>query len=178
VRQLPWVDWLQERPDLYAALAARVAAEFSLRELVAPLRSQLEQRPNPDLIRAVGELGDRDSVPVLLGILDGGPGNLAPLVLESLGRVGGPEARQAIRHAILDGRSEARIGYRALSLCAIEEDDALFRRAVGHPDWYVRLACADVLGRFARPENLAALSQLAGDPVGIVSQRALSFLEA
>jgi HEAT repeat protein len=178
VRQLPWEVWLEERPDLYAALAARVAAEFSLRELVPPLRAQLAQRPNPDLIRAVGELGDRDSVPVLLRLLDAGPGNLAPLVLESLGRVGGPDARQAIRHAILDGRSEPRIGYRALSLCAIEEDDALFRRAVGHPDWYVRLACADVLGRFARPENLAALSQLAGDPVGIVSQRALSFLEA
>ncbi len=178
VRQLPWEGWLAERPDLYAGLAARVAAEFSLRELVPPLRSQLGQRPNPDLIRAVGELGDRDSVPVLLGLLDGGPRNLAPLILESLGRVGGPEARQAIRRAILEAHCEARIGYRALSLCAIEEDDALFRRAVGHPDWYVRLACADVLGRFVRPENLAALSQLAADPVGIVAQRALSFLEA
>ena len=101
-----------------------------------------------------------------------------PVVLESLGRVGGPEARQAIRRAILEGRCDPRIGYRALSLCAIEEDDALFRRAVGHADWYVRLACADVLVRFVRPENLAALSQLAADPVGIVSQRALSFLEA
>jgi len=126
-------------------------------------------------------------VPVLLGLLEGdaAPGgarslgrNLTPLILESLGRVGGPEARQAIRRAILEGRCEQRIGYRALSLCAIEEDDALFRRAVGHADWYVRLACADVLGRFMRPENLAALSQLAADPVGIVSQRALSFLEA
>ncbi|HXT21886.1 MAG TPA: hypothetical protein VN923_14130, partial [Thermoanaerobaculia bacterium] len=184
VRQLPWAEWLAERPDLYAGLAARVAAEFSLRDLVPPLRAQLGQRPNPDLIRAVGELGDRESVPVLLGLLESGPSaaasprNLVPLVLESLGRVGGPEARQAIRRAILDGRCDPRIGYRALSLCAIEEDDALFRRAVGHPDWYVRLACADVLGRFVRPENLAALSQLAADPVGIVSQRALSFLEA
>jgi HEAT repeat protein len=178
VRQLPWEGWLAERPELYAGLAARVAAEFSLRELVPPLRAQLAQRPNPDLIRAVGELQDRESVPVLLRLLDSGPHNLAPLVLESLGRVGGPEARQAIRRAILEGGSEPRIGDRALSLCAIEEDDALFRRAVGHSDWYLRLACADVLGRCVRPENLAALSQLAADPVGIVSQRALSFLEA
>lgn len=178
VRRLPWEGWLRERPEVWARLAARVAAEFSLRELVPLLREQLGARPNPDLIRAVGELGDRDSVPALLQLLDSGPKNLCPLVLESLGRVGGPEARQAIRSAILEGRCEARIGYRALSLCAIEEDDALFRRAVGHPDWYVRLACADVLGRFVRPENLAALSQLAADPVGIVAQRALSFLEA
>ncbi len=41
----------------------------------------------------------------------------------------------------------------------------------------MRLACVDVLGRFARPENLASLTQLAADPVAIVSQRALSFLE-
>lgn len=178
VRRLPWERWMRERPELWAQLAARVAADLMLRELVPFLRAQLALRPNPDLIRAVGELGDRDSVPVLLTMLDSGPPNLLPLVLESLGRVGGPEARLAIRTSILEGRAEARIGYRALSLCAIEEDDALFRRAVGHPDWYVRLACADVLGRFVRPENLAALSQLAADPVGIVAQRALSFLEA
>lgn len=178
VRLLPWERWLRERPEVYARLAARVAAELSLRELVPYLREQLAAVPSPDLVRAVGEMGDRESVPALLGLLQEGPVNLAPLVLESLGRVGGPEARQAIRRAILDGRVEPRIGYRALSLCAIEEDDALFRRAVGHPDWYVRLACADVLGRFVRPENLAALSQLAADPVGIVSQRAVSFLEA
>jgi HEAT repeat protein len=49
---------------------------------------------------------------------------------------------------------------------------------VGHPDWYVRLTCAEVLGRFARPENLAALSQLAADPVAIVSHRALDSLES
>jgi HEAT repeat protein len=178
VRQLPWKEWLEADPDLYGALAAKVAAELGLRELLPRLRTRLVARPDPDLIRAVGELGDRESVPVLLGLLEQGPANLAPLVLESLGRIGGPEARQAIRGAILDERSDPRIGYRALSLCAIEEDDALFRRAVGHADWYVRLACAEVLGRFVRPENLAALSQLAADPVGIVSQRALSFLEA
>src|SRR5205085_8532130 len=85
VRQLPWEGWLSDRPDLYAGLAARVAAEFSLRELVPSLRGQLAKRPNPDLIRAVGELGDRESVPVLLELLDGGPRNLVPLVLESLG---------------------------------------------------------------------------------------------
>src|ERR1044072_8708934 len=65
VRQLPWDEWLAERPDLYAGLAARVAAEFSLRELVPPLRTQLAQRANPDLIRAVGGLGDRASVRAL-----------------------------------------------------------------------------------------------------------------
>jgi HEAT repeat protein len=175
---LPWKTWLAKDPEAYGPLAAKVAAEAGVRELIPHLREQLASRPMPDLIRAVGELGDRDSVVILLDILADGPDNLTPLVLESLGRIGGPEARNAIRGAILEDRCEPRIAYRALSLCAIEEDDALFRRAVGHADWYVRLACAEVLGRFVRPENLAALSQLAADPVGIVSQRALAFLEA
>ena len=178
VRQLPWVEWLEAAPELYAGLAAKVAAEFGFRDLLPQLRERLSVAPSPDLIRAVGELGDRESVSQLLSLLADTSGNLTPLLLESLGRIGGPEARQAIREAILESRCDARIGYRALSLCAIEEDDAMFRRAIGHPDWYVRLACAEVLGRFVRPENLAALSQLAADPVGIVAQRALSFLEA
>ena len=42
----------------------------------------------------------------------------------------------------------------------------------------IRLSCAEVLGRFSRPENLAALAKLAADPVPIVAQRALSFLES
>lgn len=178
VRRLPWLQWMESEAERYGALAAKVAAEFGLRDLIPRLRQELERDPGPDLVRAVGDLGDRESVPILLAVLDRGPRNLGPLVLESLGRIGGPEARQAIRRTILDDHSDPRIAYRALSLCAIEEDDALFRRAIGHPDWYVRLACAEVLGRFVRPENLAALSQLAADSVGIVSQRALSFLDA
>jgi hypothetical protein len=42
----------------------------------------------------------------------------------------------------------------------------------------VRLACADVLGRFSRTENLETLTRLAADPVQIVAQRALSSLES
>jgi HEAT repeat protein len=72
---------------------------------------------------------------------------------------------------------EARAAYRALSQCAAEEDEALFRAAVTDPDWYVRLLCVEVLGRFARPENLNALARLAGDPMPSVAGRALALLE-
>ena len=80
----------------------------------------------------------------------------------------------------VEGRAgqRERMAYRALSRCATDEDDALFRRAAGHSDWYIRLSCAEVLGSFSRPENLAALEKLAADPVPIVAQRALSFLES
>jgi HEAT repeat protein len=179
VRRLPWERWLKEKPEIYSSLAAEVAVEAGLRELLLPLRELLANSPTPELVRAMGELGDRESVPTMVDLLHSQGVEFEPVILESLGRIGGPEVRQALREAAADGGAErARIAYKALSLCATEDDDAFFRRAVDHSDWYVRLACADVLGRFQRPENLAALAQLAADPVPIVAQRALSFLES
>ncbi|MBZ0112150.1 MAG: HEAT repeat domain-containing protein [Thermoanaerobaculia bacterium] len=176
-RQLPLEEWLDRSPKEFGGLAARVAGRYGIRSLVPRLRHLLSQHPEPDLIRVVGELRDPESLPILIRDLETAPVRLHPLILESLGRIGGPEARAVLRRCISEGGVEPRIGYRALSLCATEDDDAIFRAAVGHPDWYVRLASVEVLGRFGRPENLAALSQLAADSVGVVAQRAIASLE-
>lgn len=176
VRRLPWEKWLNEEPEIYTDVAAEVACQAELRELLPVLRQRAAAKPTPTLLRSFGELRDRDSVPLLIGLLAGGS-ELGPLVLESLGRIGGPEARAALTAAAREASpGEARIAYRALSLCATEDDSGLFREAVGHADWYVRLACADVLSRFVLPENLGPLARLAGDPVPAVAHRALSFL--
>ncbi|MCP3963220.1 MAG: HEAT repeat domain-containing protein [bacterium] len=178
MRGLPWLRWLEEAPETYGAVAAEFASRAGLRDLAPNFREMLKQETRPFLIRTLGELGDRESVPLLIELLE--PETpFEPLVLESLGRVGGPEARSALRAATSSGRPQReRMAYRALARCATEEDDEIFRDATDHSDWYVRLSCAEVLGRFSRPENLAALAQLAADPVPIVAQRALSFLEA
>ena len=178
MRKLPWQRWLDDDPEAYRAVAAEFAARVGMRELAPSFRRLVRQQPAPYLIRTLGELGDRDSVPLLIEFLEP-DAPLEPLLLESLGRIGGPEARSALRAATGSGRPQReRMAYRALSRCATEEDDEIFRNATGHGDWYVRLSCAEVLGRFSRPENFAALAQLAADPVPIVAQRALSFLEA
>ncbi len=178
MRGLPWKRWLDEAPEIYAEVAAEFASRAGLRDLAPSFRRLLEKKSEPYLVRTLGELGDRDSVPLLIDLLE--PETpLEPMVLESLGRIGGPEARAALHAATESGRPQReRMAYRALARCATEEDDETFRDAVDHTDWYVRLSCAEVLGRFSRPENLAALAQLAADPVPIVAQRALSFLEA
>ncbi len=178
LQRLPWNDWLERAPEVYADLAARVAVQAGLRELLPTLRQALERRPNPDLILSAGDFGDRESVGPLLAVLDSSEPGLRPLVVESLGRIGGPEARRALRQLTADDEPGLqRHAFRALALCAAEEDEELFRAAAAHPDWLVRLACADILGRFSRPENMEALTRLAADPVAIVSQRALSYLE-
>jgi len=175
---LPWARWLHEDPALYAPVAAEATVRAGLHELLPLLRRRLEVAPTLELIRAVGDLGDRGSIEILVRLLREGD-TYEPVVVESLGRIGGAGAREALRDTVRRGDAAlARIAYRALSYCAVEADDAVFRDAIGHPDWYVRLSCADVLGRFRRPENRAALAQLAADPVAIVSQRALSSLEA
>lgn len=179
MRPLPWRRWLEEDPERIGPVAAEFAARAGVRELAPSFRQMLEKRSEPYLVRTLGELGDREAVPLLVGLLEASDVPLEPLVLESLGRIGGPEARSALRRATgSDSPQRQRMAYRALSRCATEDDDEIFRNATTHPDWYVRLSCAEVLGRFSRPENLAALARLAADPVPIVAQRALSYLEA
>lgn len=178
MRGLPWQQWLDRDPGSYGPVAVEATVEVGLRELAPTLRRLLVQDPTPELIRAMGELGDRESVPALVELLGTADAELRAVILESLGRIGGPEVRSTLRR-VAQGADEdqMRIAFKALSLCATEEDDAFFRDAVGHEDWYVRLACAEVLGRFQRPDNLAALAQLASDPSTIVAQRALGYLE-
>lgn len=179
VRTLPWQRWVDEEPELLGPVAAEYASRVGVRELAPAFRRMVEHEPEPYLIRTLGELGDRDAVPLLADILGEEETPLEPLVLESLGRIGGPEARAALRDATDSTSAQRqRMAYRALSRCATEDDDEIFREATNHSDWYVRLSCAEVLGRFSRPENLAALARLAADPVPIVAQRALSYLEA
>ena len=177
---LPWNDWLLEGPELYSDLAAEAAVRCGLRDLLPALRSRAAAEPSEPLLRALGALGDREAVPVLARSLEREDLRLAGL--ESLGCVGGPEARAALQHAArslsLDAAvPEARAAFKALAACAGPGDSAAFRAAAAHPDWQVRLTSAEVLGRFRKPENVAVLTRLAGDPVPAVAHRALVLLE-
>ena len=178
MRALPWDRWLTEAPDDHIAIASQAAATSGLRELLPLLRGLLSSTSCPELIRTLGELGDRDSVSGLLALLDDSTlRHFRPLIFEALGRIGGPEARSVLRDvALSDDDKEVRLAYKSLAQCAAEDDDEFFRDAAAHPDWLVRLAAVEVLARYARPENLTAVSSLAADPVAIVAQRALTAL--
>ena len=176
--RMPWAEWLNADPARYLPLASFVAASSELREILPLLRDHLRSAPSIEAVRAVGELRDRKSVPILLEHLDDPPSLLQPVMLESLGRIGGPEARQALTAVAKSAEPQrSRLAYRALAECATEEDEPLFRDAVSHHDWYVRLASATVLGRFPRPENREALARLSADASSIVSERALTSIE-
>ncbi len=177
VTLLPWDDWLEEAPELYSALAAEAAVRCGLAEMLPGLRARAAVMPSVPLIRALGALADREAVPVLAECLETAE-DLRGAVLESLGRIGGPEARAVLSSAVLSlgASAEARTAFRALASCAGPGDDVLFRAAAVHPDWQVRLVAAEVLGRFSRPENTIALTRLVADPVPAVSHRALASL--
>jgi HEAT repeat protein len=177
VRLLPWKDWLEESGDLFTTLAADAAGRYELRDLLPILRARAAEAPSAAGVRVLGELADREAVPVLVNLLAHG-GDLRATVLESLGRIGGAAAREALRQAVraLPDGPEARIAWRALAACAGPGDDALLREAALHADWYVRLAAVDGLGRFDHPENVVLLARLAADPVPAVAHRALSRL--
>jgi len=175
-RRLPWEAWLREEPDLFTDLTAEAASRYGLGELRDALRARLTVAPSAALVRAAGELKDSASTPILIRLLDERR-NLVPMVLETLGRLGGSAARGVLRTAALAGGPDARIAYKALAACHRPEDLPLFRDAASHPDWFVRLAAVQVLGLSLRSEDAALLARLIADPVPGVAKKALSLLE-
>jgi HEAT repeat protein len=176
IRALPWNAWMEEDPDLMVALAAEAAGRYELRDLLPALRARAASSPSPELVRALGDLADRDSVPLLLRLLPGA-GALRPVLLESLGRIGGSEARESLREiarSCTESGPEARMAFRALAACAEPQDEEILREAAHHPDWYVRLTVIDGLSRATGAESQAALARLAADPVPAVAHRALA----
>lgn len=180
LRSLPWQDWLDSEPETYLEIASLAAVRSGLRELLPELRKALETTRVAEAVKAVGELGDRDSVSQLAALCEEDePGLLRPLAIESLGRIGGAEAREVLRRIANSHEGiDARLAYRALAQCAAEEDDGLFREAAKNSDWYIRLSAVEALSRYSRPENLRRLSELAADPVALVAQRALAALRS
>lgn len=178
LRRLPWPSLIAADAEGYSSVAARVVVAAGLQELAPVLRDALRKHPQPDLIRVLGELRDRECLPILEGLLDGPNPFLKALVLETLGTIGGPEAREILKRILADpAAQDLKLIYRSLAHCAILEDAPIFREAASHPDWMVRLASAEMLGRFPASENLAVLMTLTSDPVGIVAQRAAALLE-
>lgn len=177
MRSLPWQRWLEEAPDLFEPIAAEAASLYQLKELLPALRARAAAAPSIHAVRALGDLADYSAVPLLLELLEKSEA-LRPAILESLGRIGGPDARQALceRVRTVGSGPDARMAYRALAACAGPGDDALLREAALHPDWYVRLTAVDVLARFQHPDNLTVLARLTGDPVPAVAHRALAVI--
>jgi HEAT repeat protein len=176
MRRLPWEEWLRDDPELFSDLAADAARRYGLDGLRDPLRSRLAAAPSPAVVRALGELEDDASAPLLLRLCDERR-DLLPVVLEALGRLGGTAVRAALRGVVRSGGTDARIAYKALAACHEAADVPLFRKAAAHPDWFVRLAAAEVLGLSGTAEDAALLARLVADPVPLVAQRALALLQ-
>ena len=178
LRELPWLDWLVEDLTLYGSVAANVAVRADLEKHLPEIRQLLSTTPNRDLIRMISNLNDQESVPMMVELLDRSDVALQPFLISALGAIGGTEARQALRTVARSGGAQwGRLAYKALSLCATKDDEPFFREAVRNPDWYVRLACVDVLARTHRAEDTETLTQLSADTNTVVAQRAHAALE-
>lgn len=177
LRLLPWQEWVTGDPQRFAPLAAEAALASELRELLPVLRSALARAPHGAVIKALGVLGDRDSVPELVAQLASAEPLARVHMLDALGHIGGEEARRALRAAARDGdREVGRVALRALSVCAAFEDLPLFREIARDSDWFLRLSAAETLRRLWCEENRAALELLAADPHALVARTARAAL--
>ncbi len=171
VLAMPWKRWIEEDPEEVLPFLAGLAAEWQIRSLTDVLRPAFERRPIPALIRAMGTLGDRASVPFLAELLHSREPLMRAQAMESLGRIGGPDARKALSDAAenLEGK-EVRLAFHALAQCSVKEDVELFRKYAAHEDWAIRMSCAQVLARYPSVENIPVLAGLAADPVAAVAE--------
>lgn len=175
---LPWTRWLENNPGYYITVAADVAVKTHFKELLPVLRKALAAYPVARIIRAVGELGDRESIPALMSHLSSASSYTRSLIIETLGRIGGKEAVDGLKNAVLSPEPlEKRLAFRALSGCIAGDDCAFFRHATSNPDWYIRLMSVDAISRRPDPDNFSALVKLSADPVPVVAQRAFYFLK-
>jgi len=175
---LPWTQWLENNPGFYITVAAEVAVKTHYKELLPVLRKALAAYPVARIIRAVGELGDRESVPALISHLSSASSYTGSLIIETLGRIGGKEAVEGLKNAALSFEPPVkRLAFRALSGCIAGDDCSFFRDASDDPDWYVRLICVEAISRRPGSENFSALVKLSADPVTVVAQRAFYFLK-
>lgn len=177
VSGLPWADWLSENPEVVAGTLAEIALRSNDGEYLPLIHLALTKTHEPTLIRAVGELADVESIPLLLEMYETGSDLVRVSILESLGMLGGDAAQDLLFDVAQSGSGElARIATRSLSHCAGTQHLEYFHRMSTHPDWLFRVAAADALGSLPGSENEAALTRLAADPVRLVSDAARAAL--
>lgn len=172
LHRLPWTEWLSEAPEIYGSYAVQTAEQAGLENQLWAVRKLLLSKPHRELIRLVGALADRESVPLLEKLVDAGSVTLKPFALAALGKIGGPDARRVLRrHCQWTGRW-VRFAYRALAECRTIEDLDLFRLGTEHEDWHVRMVCASVLHADGDETDQPLLALLSADTVSAVSDRA------
>lgn len=176
LKRLPWLAWLGQDPDTYGAYAVAVAEHADLHAVADRLRAQAQRRPHRELLRLLGRLQDRDSLPFLEAVARAGRPDLRPFALGALGAIGGSDACRILKDVAATGAPFDRYAYRALAECCTTRDLTTFRDAAGHIDWHVRMTAADALGRSGDPRDVTALGKLAADPVAAVAERARAHL--
>ena len=178
LKRLPWSEWLSatETDDAIRALAD-AASRSGCRELLPLIRERLSVRPIRELIQAVGDLTDRESVPILSTLLQDSVPLLRAVAFDSLGRIGGPDARAVLRSYCFDNSADVGQACRALAMCATSADQPLLRAAAQSPDLSVRLAVVVPLASRDDEESCRVLCRLLFDPSPAVAKKAQTVLE-
>lgn len=164
-------------PSTLRALAAALATTGGA-DAVPPL-AELAEGGDPGArfaaVRALGRTGAPEAVDALLRVLGGtdDPG-VEAAALAALGELGDPRGTEAVTARMESADRDLR-RVAAIALRQIAPPGAAERlvRALGDPDWRVRLAAARTLARVDAPEALPALRDVrACDPDPLVRQAA------
>lgn len=97
---MPWSQWLENSPGFYLNIAADVTLKSGIKDIFPILRKLFPSYPVRKLIKSAGMLRDKESVSILIKHLETESTETRMLILESLGYIGGKEARQGLTNYI------------------------------------------------------------------------------
>ncbi|NMB99307.1 MAG: HEAT repeat domain-containing protein [Thermoanaerobaculaceae bacterium] len=178
LNMLPWDEWLKDNIIEYIQAATVALTKGGKTELAPILREKLRKTGSPEIMRAFGFLKDRESIPVVVSFLKNQNPLQKVLAIETLGEIGGNEARDAILEILPSlEEKERRIALRSLAKCADKRDKELFFKLTRDKDWMVRLSSIEYFEGSSSIDAVEAICYLSSDPVQIVANRAISYLE-
>ena len=117
--------------------------------------------------KALGMLKDERAVKPLIKVLTDENGFVVATAVESLGNIGGDEARDALLRMLLSGDPEIR-RTAIKALASFDDVDEVLLPFLKDDDWATRVAAVEVLGKKARGkirEELERLLDSEEDPI-------------
>lgn len=171
---VPRIIGRMEREELWAAqLMADALTEFGSAAVPAMAADVLIDRANiegqsrylPDLVRALGAIGDPTAEPALLHALESENAIIRLRAAEALGSAGSPSSVPKLIHTLDD--EDWRVRAKAASALGAQRDTrglSGLRLAMRDSEWWVRQAAAESIGRIVGGDKVLLASLDDQDP--------------
>lgn len=179
IEKIPFDYLMKKVPEDILPFISILPNKSKAKRYLPFLREILNATENPEVIKIIGELKDKNSVERLISLTDSKDDLIRTLAIESLGKIGNESARKKLKDISINSNKNkiSRVAFMALTSCIQKEDINFFRKALFDNDWYIRYLAIDALIKLKDSKLDKYLFKLLSDPVKAISDKVKSVLE-